>query len=177
MSVLIAACVLAAAAPLRAEQVDTVAMSIQAAYLYQFTRFVEWPAADAASTLDICVVGRDPFGAILDQAVQGRHVGGRRVTVVRLPDAEGAAACNLLFLPAGEAARLPELQRMVRNGPVLLVGDGPRFAQSGGMIGFFRDADRIKFEVNPSAAEAAGLRISSRLLGIARVVGGAAGGR
>jgi hypothetical protein len=177
--ILLAVCVLVATAPVRAEKIDAVAMSVQAAYLYQFTRFVEWPAADAAEPLDICVVGRDPFGPMLDQAVQGRRVGVRRVNVVRLPDADGALACDLVFLPAGEAARLQDLQKVLRNAPILLVGDAPLFAQTGGMIGFYRDADRIRFEVNPSAAEGAGLRISSRLLDIARVVGGAAaaGGR
>jgi len=165
---------LAAAPPVRAE-IDTVAMSIQAAYLYQFTRFVEWPAAETASPLIVCVIGHDPFGEALDLAVQDRRVGGRRVTVRRLPDAEGAGACSLAFLPAGESARLPALQQAVRNQPVLLVSDIRDFARNGGMIGFFRDADRLRFEVNPAAAEEAGLRISSRLLSIARVVGGAGG--
>lgn len=164
---------LAVTPPVRSVPVDSVEMSVQAAYLYQFTRFVEWPAADAGIPLVVCVIGHDPFGSTLDLAVQDRRVAGRRVTVRRLPDAEGATACSLAFLPAGEAARLPELQRAVRNQPVLLVGDVSGFARNGGMIGFFRDADRVRFEVNPAAAEGAGLRISSRLLGIARVVGGA----
>jgi hypothetical protein len=173
VSLLLAGFVLASALPAGAEKINRVAMSIEAAYLYQFTRFVEWPAAEAASPLTVCVVGHDPFGEALDLAVQDRRVDGRRVTVRRLPDAEGAGACSLAFLPAAEVARLPALQLAVRNRPVLLVSDIRDFARNGGMIGFFRDADRVRFEVNPAAAEGAGLRISSRLLSIARVVGAA----
>jgi hypothetical protein len=167
---LLAACLLAATASVHAEPGDAVERSVQAAYLYQFLRFVEWPEADAGAPLAVCVVGKDPFGNTLDLAVQGRRVGARKVTVVRLPDAEAAATCDLLFLPAGETARLPALQRAIGDHPVLLVSDAGDFARNGGMIGFFRDADRLRFEVNPDAAEIRGLRISSRLLAIARVV-------
>lgn len=151
---------------------DAVESSLKAAYLYQFLRFVEWPAADASSTLRVCVLGKETFASALDRAMEGRRVGGRRVELVRLGEDLGAAAlCSLVFVPAGEERRLPDLRRAVGGHPLLLVGDDPDFALKGGTIGFFREKDRVRFEVNVATAESAGLRISSRMLDVARVVG------
>lgn len=174
---LLAACLVTVASETAAQDVEKVETSVQAAYLYQFTRFVEWPEMGTGRPLVVCVVGKDPFGPALDRAVQDRRAAGRRVTVRRVADPRAAADCNLAFLPAAESSRLAELQDAVGQAPVLLVGDGPRFAQQGGMIAFYREEDRVRFEVNTAAAESVGLRISSRLLGIARVVGGAGAGR
>jgi hypothetical protein len=153
-----------------AEDVAAVEASVRAAYLYQFTRFVEWPAAAQTDPIQVCVVGRDPFGPVLDRAVADRRVGGRRLAVRRLPDPARAAECHLAFLSAGHEPPPSQIVSRLSRRPVLLVSDEVHFASRGGMIGFTRDADRVRFEVNPQAAEAAGLRISSRLLGLARVV-------
>jgi hypothetical protein len=150
------------------QDLDKVQLSVEAAYLYHFTRFVEWPPTDGPLT--VCVVGRDPFGATLDLAMRDKRAGGRPLTVRRLGGPGEARACNVAFLPAGDEAQLGELTDAVEGSPVLLVGDAPEFARRGGMIGFYRDQDRVRFEINPAAAEAAGLRISSRLLGLSTVV-------
>jgi hypothetical protein len=150
------------------QDLEKVQLSVEAAYLYHFTRFVEWPPTDAPLT--VCVVGRDPFGAALDLAMHGKRARGRPLAVRRLAGPGEARACNVAFLPAAAEDRLGELTDAVEGSPVLLVGDAPEFARRGGMIGFYRDQDRVRFEINPVAAEAAGLRISSRLLGLSTVV-------
>ena len=170
--IVLAACLAATAARADGERVDGVEASVQAAYLYQFLRFVEWPAAHTAGAVRVCVLGRDPFGAVLDRAMNGRRVGGRGVELVRLGDDLGPAPhCSLVFLSAAEQGRLPELRAAVSGRPLLLVSDDPDFALKGGTIGFFRENDRVRFEVNVAAAERAGLRVSSRMLDVARVVG------
>jgi len=146
--------------------------SVKAAFLHHFAQFVEWPRRLAAEppTLTIGVLGDDPFGALLDEAVLGKAVGGRSLVVRRVARAEEAARCDILFISTSEAARLPEILAGLGGAPVLTVGEADRFARRGGMIGFFFEDGRVRLEVNVKAAEAAGLRVSSKLLSVARLV-------
>jgi hypothetical protein len=172
----LAACLVAVAAESLAQDVGKVEVSVQAAYLYQFTRFVEWPQTESTAPIVVCVVGRDPFGEALEQSIEGKRAGKRSVVVRRLAGAQGVSQCSIAFTHDGESSP-GALRERAAGAPVLLVGDSPDFARRGGMIGFYREADRVRFEVNAEAAEAVGLRISSRLLGVSRVVSSAGAGR
>jgi len=146
---------------------------VKAAYLYGFGRFVEWPAA-APSAADgafvVCVLGEDPFGRLLDQAVEGGVVKNQPVSVRRIGRAEDGGGCDTLFVSASEQPRLPRILEVLDHRPVLTVGDSPDFAQHGGMIGFSVEGSRVRFTVNLDAAQGAGLMLQSELLRVAATV-------
>lgn len=155
----------------RARAADSVEYPVKAAFLYNFTRFVEWPGGALASSpqVTICVLGHDPFGAALDEAVAGKRVEGRPLAVRRLSGLEDLQPCPVLFVSASEEGRLPEILRRLQGAPVLMVGDSPEVARRGGVIGFYLEGNKVRFEVNPAAARAAGLKVSAKLLSVARV--------
>jgi hypothetical protein len=155
-----------AAVPGRAELQDVSAeYRVKAAYLYNFVKFVEWPGD--SSSLTICVAGRRVFGTLLEDMVRGEVVGKRRLDAREIlePD-EG---CHVVFVPEGAAA--PAYLRAARGRPILTIGETPAFMAQGGIARFYVDAGNVRFEINPAAAERAGLRISSRLLQLAKIVG------
>jgi hypothetical protein len=162
--------VMAAAGAGTAAQDVPLEYQVKAAYLLNFTRFVEWPAPAApGSPLTICMARTNPFGAFLASTIAGETVAGRPLgsRVVSLPD----ASCGVLFVPSGVAAE--PMLRAIGNAPVLTVGDSPDFLQRGGMIAFVLDGGRVRFAINPAVAEQHHLLISSRLLQLAlRPVGG-----
>ena len=144
---------------------------VKAAFLFNFTKFVEWPPSAFAapdSPMNICVVGRDPFGRALDEIVQGERVGGRRVAVERLSAMPPPKTCQLVYIDA-EGKEVSKL--LASAGPgVLTVGEGDDFLRDGGIIGFVIENHRVRFDINQAAAENAALKLSSKLLSVARFV-------
>jgi hypothetical protein len=157
--------------PLSADEVPS-EYQVKAAFLYNFTKFVEWPDsafAGSDSPFVIGIVGRDPFGSILDRTVEGKTVVGRNFVVRRYRTAADMQPCHLLFISESENGRLAKvLQRVGRH--TLTVGDVDKFLQRGGAVNFVIESNKVRFEINLDAADRAGLRISSKLLALARVV-------
>jgi hypothetical protein len=143
---------------------------VKAVFLLNFTKFIEWPATafeQADSPVTICILGTDPFGAMLNRVVEGEVVNGRKVAVQRIKHAPSPKSCQVLFWGKPEGAGTPPSGL----GPgVLTVGEGDGFMHEGGMITFIIENRRVRFDVNQTAAEAAGLKISSKLLSVARTV-------
>jgi hypothetical protein len=149
----------------RAEE-PSLEYKVKAAYLYNFVKFVAWPPRAASGPLVLCVAGRNPFGDALSDTVQGESVDGRPI-VVRIilePD----PGCHVVFVPNGAAA--PAYLRAARGVPVLTVGETPDFLMQGGVIDFVVDGGKVRFDINTEAASRAELKISSRLLQVARKV-------
>lgn len=146
---------------------------IKAAYLLNFTRYVEWPpgALGTEGTFTLCVVGTDHFGATLDRVVRGRTAHGLPIRVVRLDPTARASGCHIAYLGDGAGA-LSSARERLGDGPVLLVGDGADFAASGGVIGFVLEEQTVRFQINADTARARGLRISSRVMTLATAVYG-----
>jgi hypothetical protein len=146
---------------------------VKAAFLYRFAQFVEWPNS-AFSTADapvaIGVLGDDPFGAVLDQLVQGEIIHGRKVVVRRSSGIDDLKTCHVLFVSKSEKDRTPQILGALANAPVLTVGEIDGFAGRGGMINFYIQDNKVRFEINPDAARRCGLKISSKLLGLGRLV-------
>lgn len=140
--------------------------------LFNFTKFVEWPATpgDGKAPLDICVFGRDPFGAVLDQMVADRTVSGRRLKVQRGQKLSEMKECQVLFVAGSESRQLQEVLQAGPQAGVLTVSDAGHFAGDGGIVGMVMEDNRVRFEVNLASAERAKLRISARLLQLARAV-------
>ena len=148
--------------------------AVKSAFLYNFATFVEWPpGAPGASApqVTICLLGADPFGETLDQTVAGKTIGSRPLAVKRISRPTEAAGCAVVFVGVGQGLRLPSLFADLRGLPVLTVGDAEGFAEAGGIIGMFVENNRVRFEINLGAADRARLKISSRLLSLARIVG------
>ncbi len=147
---------------------------VKAAFLLNFARLVSWPEGTFATPdepLRVGSFGEDPFDGALESIVAGREIGGRRLSVETLGSSERARGVHLLFVPADETESLPELAEALSDAPVLLVGESEGFAVAGGAINLYEEGGRIRFEINRRAAEARGLKLSSRLLRLARLVG------
>lgn len=138
---------------------------VKAAYLFNFLQFVEWPQDAAEGPLVMCVARPNPFGDHLADTLRGESVGGRRIDVRVIGDPDGT--CDVLFIPR-EASADPYLQS-ARSTPTLTIGEAPGFLQRGGLINFIREGANVRFEIDEAAARRAGLRISSRLLRLARM--------
>jgi len=152
-----------ASAPAVAQPIE---YAIKASYLYKFAPFVQWPPTAFASPtapLTICIVGPDPFGKMLDDAVRGQRVNGHPIEIRRIEAVHPGIACNILF--AGSEAG-NEMLRAMAHEPVLTVTDRSH-GGTGGMIQFVTIGGRVRFAVNQAAAEQGGLAISSKLLGLA----------
>ncbi len=147
---------------------------VEAAYLYNFGRFVEWPAKGATtpqnSSFTICVLGDDPFGHALDATLAGETIGNQKVTARRISGPQMAADCQILFISSSEANRLNKIIEALDKNAVLTVSDIPQFSQRQGMIQFVSEENRIRFEVNLTATQRAGLTLSSELLKVATAV-------
>jgi len=143
---------------------------IKAAFLYNFGKFVAWPGATANSgePLVIAVFGRDPFGRVLDQTVQGRLVQGRPVIVRRPTRIEDLLPCQILFVSSSEKNGLARILQAVGGAGVLVVGETDGFLRLGGAIAFSVEQEKVRFEINEEAARRNGLRIDSRLLTLAK---------
>jgi len=163
---------------LRAETVDAdMAKRVKAAYLFQFTRFVQWPEGsfpDEQSPIVIGVLGRDPFGRTLDSTVADEKVRGRGIEVRRLGQGEefyeSVRGCHVLFVSDSLGPELDPMLEAWHDSSMLTVSDIDGFAVRGGIVELAPEQGRIIFKVNRIAAERAGLKLSARLLRLARIV-------
>jgi hypothetical protein len=165
---------LAAAVPGRAQAPPApTEYEVKAAFLFNFSQFVDWPPAafaNGSSPLVIGVLGRDPFGATLDEIVRGETVSGRPLAVRRYQSVEQVDACHILFIDRSQEPRLAAVLAALKGRSVLTVGDFQGFALRGGMIRFRTVANKIRLRVNLTAAQEAKLTISSKLLRSAEIV-------
>ena len=146
---------------------------VQAAYLSNFGRFVEWPVKAGASDRDpfyVCVLGQDPFGPLLDAALKGETIGGAPMAARRVTGTADAANCRIIYLNPSKDIPQKALLAALGNTNVLTVSDAAGFTQQGGMIQFVLDGNRVRFEINLAAAQRAGLNLSSQLLKVAVAV-------
>lgn len=155
----------------RGQKVDE--YQVKAAFLYNFAKFVEWPAQSfktAADPISICVFGSNPFGSALDEATAGKTVDGRRFVVHEVSEPASACNCHIVFVGASERKRFQAILGKLRSPGVLTVGDTEGFAAQGGVINFRLEGGKVRFEVNVEAAAQVHLRLSSKLLALAEIV-------
>jgi hypothetical protein len=146
---------------------------VKTAFLFHFAQFVDWPTeafVDESSPLVYCTVGEDPFRGALDARLNGKTIGARRLRVQHFKETSEIQGCQVLFLGAMEKKRLAETLTTLKGAPVLTVGESDHFAQDGGMIGFCLEDNKVRFEINLNAATQANLKISARLLTLAKTV-------
>ena len=147
---------------------------VKAAFIYKFATYIRWPASvggNAARPFVIGVIGKDPFGPLLAAVVRDQSVQGRVIHIKTLSRMEDALECDLVFVSSSERGNLGPILSVLRGASVLTVGDMDQFAEQGGMIGLVTTEDNhIRFDINKGAIERAGLRASSQLLHLARIV-------
>jgi len=138
--------------------------SVKAAYLYNFAKFVEWPGD--SQTLDVCVLGKNPFGdalRVLEQEVAGK----RKLQVFTNVTPKRLLGCHMVFISDSQQMRMQQWLAYLQGKPVLTVGEVENFVRFGGMIGFVKTHGRIKLAINPHAMNSAGLTIDPTLLEVA----------
>jgi YfiR/HmsC-like len=142
---------------------------VEAAFLYQFGRYVEWPSTRLldADAFNICVLGADPFGSALDDIVRGKVIADQAVAVKRIVGASESHSCRILFVSPSEENRVPAILKALEGTGIVTVGRGAQFTRRGGMIAFTSENKKVRFIVNLAAADAANVRLSSQLLRVA----------
>ncbi len=152
---------------------------VKAAFLYNFLKFVEWPPKAFAAKdtpIVIGIVGTDPFSEpggstnLLEQAVAGKNIEERKLLVRRVEAGAGLQDCQLIFISSSEKPHLKDILDQLKDSPALTVSELDDFCQLGGIINFVKQAGKIRFEINAAEAEAHHLKISSRLLNVAKII-------
>jgi len=157
---------------IRAKEAPT-EYQVKAAYLFNFLKFVEWPGdapADSHGRWVIGIVGDNPLGAELAQIISGKFFQGHDLEVKRFQPGEDLHACHILFIGASEKKRLPSILAALSGSSVLTVADMDHFIESGGMIQFVIEDKRVRFAIDVGASSRARLKVSSKLLSLARTV-------
>ncbi len=168
-----AACTFLAMPVLHAQNPRPTDYQVKATYLYNFGRFIEWPGKVAAAqggSFTVCVLGQDPFGPSLDATLAGETIGGKTVVAKRISSAEEPGDCQILFLSLTDDSRLNKIIADLDKKAVLTVSDMSQFVKRGGMIQFVLEGKKVRFEVNLTATQHAGLTLSSELLKVATAV-------
>jgi YfiR/HmsC-like len=171
--ILISAATVDSVALVTAETKSAGEYQVKAAFLYNFAKFVEWPPnafSDPKQPMGVCIYGRDPFGRALEDALFGKFIGDRPVILGRAIQFQDLAGCQVVFVSASEREPAADLANRLKGRAVLLVGESEGFAASGGTIQFTIEDSRVRFVINPDAADRAGLKISSKLLALAKIV-------
>jgi hypothetical protein len=146
---------------------------VKAAFIFHFAQLVDWPQetqTGEGKSLFLCTIGEDPFQGALESTVAGKGVGNKIIRIRHLELAEDMQACQILFFGRAQSKRIPTLLANLHNAPVLTVGESAGFLGAGGMICFVLDQNNVRFGINLDAAEAAKLKIGSRLLLLAQTV-------
>lgn len=144
--------------------------NVKGGYLYNFTKYVEWPSlafSGPDAPFVIGILGDDPFGPAFDEALKSETSQGRKINVRRIRRVEDAAGCHVLFVCRSEGRLLPDIIKHLKDTPVLTVGDGGRFARQGGVIEFVIVDGKVRFAINVDAEKRSKLKISSELKRVA----------
>jgi hypothetical protein len=159
------------ALPCRADA-PTREYQVKAAFLYNFTQFVEWPDSAFASKdspFIVATVGDDPFSGFLEKLTADKIAADRPIRIVHFDSPDHIAYCQVLFVPASQAGSIAVILDKVGQRPVLTVGETESFTSSGGTMRFFLEDNRMRFEINTDAAESSGIKVSAKLMKLARI--------
>jgi hypothetical protein len=161
-------------APRVAAQSDLGEYDVKAAFLFNFAKFVDWPDAsfaDARRPIVIGALGENPFGDGLDRIVAGQTVKGRTIRIDKYRFGDDLRACHILFISESEQAHVPKILASLQGANVLTVSDIDGFAKGGGVVQFVLEENKVHFVINLDSATRAKLKINSKLLALAQVIG------
>ena len=141
---------------------------VKAAFLFNFSKFMEWPQSSASGNFEICILGDNPFETALDQLTKGKVVNGRPIQVRRIKDPTDARPCQIAFASSAERVKAAKLVDAVRGAAVLTVGETPEFLRAGGMIALSTDGNHVDIVINDNAIQGAGIKVSAKLMLLAK---------
>lgn len=156
----------------RAQNKPALEYQVKAAFLFNFTRFVNWPESPFKSGTDpfvIGIIGNDPFGPYIEELVDGESFGDHPIIIERYTDVKEIGNCQILYVNSNDAKMVKEVLAACAHKNILTVSDASRFASLGGVIGFYKEQNKIKVQINVKAAKAAEVEISSKLLKISKI--------
>lgn len=161
------------AQPASAQRDQVGEYELKAAILYNLRRFVEWPPSaypDSQAPTVLCILGQDPFGDSLKTLGQKQDAKGRPVSIRQVKNENGIRDCHVLYISTSERKTVAQILSRLKGSSVLTVGEISQFAVQGGIIQFTLEDKQVRFEINLDAASRMTLKISSRLLVLARIV-------
>ena len=156
-----------------AESASSLEYRVKAVFLLNFAKFTQWPSQafeNDRSPIVICILGEDPFGAVMEETIKGETVDGRKLKIKRCKEPAEVDGCQILFIKGMNQERMAQVLRKMEGSNVLTVGESGAFLDAGGVIAFVMEQNKVRFEINETASERAGLKISSKLLSLARAV-------
>lgn len=139
---------------------------VKATFLYNFARFVKWPDdrfADKNTPITIGIVGNDPFGIDIDKTVEGKRINGRRIEIRHSQNVNTLECYHILFIGVDEKGEMAEILNRVKDRSVFTVGESKGFLHAGGILNFIIKDNKVRFNINPDAADRSGLWISAQL--------------
>jgi hypothetical protein len=142
---------------------------VKAAYLYNVTKFVEWPRTIDTPYFTICILGDDPFQSALVRLTAGKTAHKHSIQVRHLKDETEAKQCQIVFVGAADRARAVKLIGATRGSPVFTVGETQEFARLGGMVILSRESNHITVAIHKSVTDAAGFKVSANLMNLAKI--------
>jgi hypothetical protein len=148
---------------------------IKAGFLFNFTKFVEWPPeafADPGVPIVLGIVGDSSVAELLIETAAGKIVNGRAVIVQRFKEGQDPRTCHILFVSSSQERHVPQILERVKGSPILTVSETSGFAQFGGMINFTVEGNKVRLEINLDATARARLKISAKVIAVARLVTG-----
>ena len=153
-------------------QPEVARSDVEAAYLYNFGKFVDWPPQPQSSSapFTICVLGKDDFGRTLDSLIANEATHGRTIVAKRMPTLTSIEGCQILYVGLSEQSRMTRHLDALKDKPILTVSSLPGFLEHGGMIQFVLQDNRVRFAVNLAAASHSHLTLSAELLKVALYV-------
>jgi len=163
--------VLLAGLTVRAQDVGPSEYQLKAAFLYHFAKFVEWPAETFPkpdSPFVIGIIGASPFDDALGRMVTDKTINGHPFAIRQLKNLSEIKNCHILFISSSERKRIAEILRASRGNHVLTISEIEQFLPAGGMIQLFMESNKVRFAINETTAKEAGLRVSSKLLNLAK---------
>lgn len=145
---------------------------VKAAFLLNFVKFIQWPPhvfSDTSSSLTICILGNDPFDEAL-KTIEDKIVKDNKLVIKRALSIEDIGECQILFICTSEKKKISGILTKIKDRPILTVAETNNFCQSGGVVNFIVVKNKIRFEINADAAKRTGLKISSKLLKLAKII-------
>lgn len=170
--ILLLVCAFLSGQPLAAQSRGLTEYEIKAGFLFNFTKFVEWPEGtfvDSSSPIILGIVGENPFGNLLTETAAGKTVNGRAVLVRQFKEGQDLRTCQVLFIASTNKKHLVQTLEKLKGSRVLTIGEGSAFTQSGGMIAFLVEGNKVRLEIDLEAVSEAHLKMSSKLIAVARL--------
>ena len=146
---------------------------VKGAFLYHFATFVDWPSSsfnDTNGQFLICIMGKDPFGKHLDSTLREKKIHAYPLEIHRNPRKATLRHCHMLYITASQSSKLNIYLQQYGNANVLTVGENDTFLQNGGMIKFYIENQKVRFAINPKAISTTNLKVSSKLLRLAKII-------